>query len=96
MREATREEANQLIINAMFRTFDAFSKSKKNVQVKTLSGATISLFSLVICLVLFCSEFVYWRTVRTEDHIVVDKSLGDRDVDIALELHFHQLPCSRA
>jgi hypothetical protein len=80
---------------SFLRGFDAFSKSKKDVQVKTLSGATISLTAIVIMGVLFISELVYWRTTRTEDHIVVDKSLGDRDVDIDIDLHFHQLQCSR-
>lgn len=80
---------------SFLRGFDAFSKSKKDVQVKTLSGATISLTAIVIMSVLFISELVYWRTTRTEDHIVVDKSLGERDVDIDIDLHFHQLQCSR-
>ena len=80
----------------MFRGFDAFSKSKANVHVKTISGATISLCSAVIMMILFISEFVYWRTVRTEDHLVVDKSLGDRDIDINLSIYFHKLSCESA
>jgi len=39
---------------------------------------------------------VYWRSTRVEDHILVDKSLGDRQVEIEIELHFHALPCSGA
>ena len=39
--------------------------------------------------VLFVSELVYWRTMRVEDHIIVDKSIADRDFEIALDLTFH-------
>ena len=79
-----------------FATFDHFSKSKKHVQAKTASGGLLSLASLAIMALLFLSELVYWRTTRVEDHILVDKSLGERDVDIALELHFHALACRGA
>ena len=81
---------------SFFRGFDAFSKSKKHVLVKTTAGASISLVAAVIMVLLFFSELVYWRTTRIEDHILVDKTLGDRDVDIDLELHFHALSCSGA
>ena len=79
-----------------FANFDHFSKSKKHVQVRTYTGATISLASLTVMVILFISELVYWRSTRVEDHILVDKSLGDRQVEIEIELHFHALPCSGA
>ncbi len=81
---------------SFFANFDHFSKAQKHVQVKTASGGFLSLISLSIMGILFVSELVYWRTTRAEDHIVVDKSLGDRDVNIEMELHFHALGCNGA
>ena len=45
--------------------------------------------------VLFISEVVFWRTQRVEDHIVVDKSLAERDFDIELDVYFPALPCEK-
>ena len=45
--------------------------------------------------VLFISEVVFWRTRRVEDHIVVDKSLADRDFDVDMDVYFPSLPCSK-
>ena len=81
---------------SFFSNFDHFSKAQSHVQAKTASGGLLSLVALALMAALFVSELVYWRTTRVEDHIVVDKSLGDRDVDIDLELHFHALACSGA
>jgi hypothetical protein len=43
--------------------------------------------------VLFVSETVYWRTTRVEDHIVVDKSLAERDFDVDVDVTFPALAC---
>ena len=45
---------------------------------------------------LFISEFMYWRTLRVEDHIVVDKSLADRDFNLDVDVLFHALACKGA
>jgi hypothetical protein len=81
---------------SFFSNFDHVSKAQSHVQAKTASGGLLSLVALLIMAALFVSELVYWRTTRVEDHIVVDKSLGDRDVDIDLDMHFHALACSGA
>ena len=48
---------------------------------------------MIIMAALFVSELVYYRTRRVEDHIVVDKSLADRDFDLELDVLFPALPC---
>lgn len=55
--------------------------------------SAVSLAAAVIMLLLFVSEVVYWRSVRVEDHLVVDRSMSDRDFDISLDVTFHVLPC---
>jgi hypothetical protein len=62
----------------------------------TSSLAAVSLVALCIMAVLFVSELVYWRTMRVEDHIIVDKSIADRDFEIALDLTFHARELARA
>ena len=80
-------------MSSFFQGFDAFQRSKAEVQVRTKAGASISLLAGAIMVVLFFSELVYWRTIRTVDHIMVDKSLGERTVDISIDIHFHRLSC---
>jgi hypothetical protein len=79
-----------------FAGFDAFQKSKSEVQVRTKFGATISVLAGAVMAVLFFSELMYWRKVLVVDHIMVDKTLGDRNVDISVDIQFHQLACSGA
>ena len=83
-------------MSSFFQGFDAFQKSKSEVQVRTKFGATISLLAGVVMALLFVSELVYWRKVVVVDHILVDKTLGDRNVDVSLDIQFHQLSCGGA
>ena len=89
-------ESAAAAMSSFFQGFDAFQRSKAEVQVRTQFGASISLIAGAVMVILFFSELVYWRTIRKVDHIMVDKSLGERNVDISLDIHFHQLPCSGA
>lgn len=76
-----------------FASFDAFSKSKSHVKVRTLGGATVSLVAATCMLLLTISEVSYWRTTRVEDHLFVDKMQADRDFNIVLDFSFHALAC---
>jgi hypothetical protein len=76
--------------------FDAFQRSKSEVQVRTKFGASISLLAGAVMVMLFFSELVYWRKVVVVDHVMVDKTLGDRNVDISIDIQFHQLGCGGA
>lgn len=53
----------------------------------------VSLIAGAFMLLLFISEVRYWRSLRVEDHLLVDTSQGDREFDIAMDIEFHALSC---
>lgn len=73
--------------------YDTFVKSKEHVQVRTFSGAIVSVTSVLIMLLLLVSEFRYYRHLRVDERLVVDTSQGERDVDIEMDIVFHALQC---
>jgi hypothetical protein len=56
----------------------------------------VSIAAGVLMLLLFISEVSFWRTVRVEDHLLVDASQGDREFDISMDITFHALTCKGA
>jgi len=76
--------------------YDTFARSKEHVQVRTLSGGVVSAVSVVLMVWLLISEFAYFRAKRIEEHLMVDTSQGDRDMNIAVELDFLAVSCKHA
>lgn len=54
--------------------FDSFSKAKEHVQVRTVSGGTVSLLTFTLMAVLGVSEVLRYATTRVENHLLVDTS----------------------
>jgi hypothetical protein len=79
-----------------FSKFDAFSKSKSEVQVRTATGAVLSFIALLCAGLLLSSEFGFYRSKRIENHLLVDTSQGDRAFDIHLDIEFPSLSCRLA
>lgn len=76
--------------------YDTFAKAKEHVQVRTRSGGLVSALSLVLMAWLFLSELSYFRTLRVEEHLMVDTSMGDREFDIRLEIDLLAVACRTA
>ena len=54
----------------------------------------VSLIAIVCMFILTLNEIVLWRTIRVEDHLLVDSSQGERDIDISIDMTFHVLSCN--
>lgn len=76
-----------------FRKLDVYPKLEESYSVKTSTGATVSLVSGVIMLVLFLSEFASFMTVTRKDHIVVDTTMGEK-LRINFNITFFALTCA--
>lgn len=76
--------------------FDSFSKSKEHVQVRTVSGATVSVVTFSLMALLGINEVLRYRRVTIEDHLMVDTSQGDREVAVSLDIDFPALKCADA
>ena len=74
--------------------FDAHVKATSSVQVKTASGATVSIVAGVAILLLIVSEWVHFRTVTTRNHMYVDPAATSQTIPININVTFPELPCA--
>ena len=83
-------------LSSLAKRYDAFARSKDHVQVRTLSGGVVSTVAIALTVVLLVSEFSYFRSTRLEEHLLIDKSQGERDCEISLELDLLGVSCRHA
>ena len=94
--------ADLLALTATYRRCRAFARSKpKPVLAPTPAPRTVWSAALcavtfccaAVCVLLFCTEFSFYRRVETSHHAFVDPSSGEERLDIELEMTFHRLKC---
>ncbi|KAJ3448162.1 endoplasmic reticulum-golgi intermediate compartment protein [Anaeramoeba flamelloides] len=73
--------------------FDAYPKTEEELNIKTISGATVTLVSSLIIFILFVNELYLYLTPHLKQNLVVDFSQGGVVV-INLDLDFPRLKCS--
>lgn len=77
---------------AKFRKLDAFSKTLDEVQIRTYSGAAVSIVALLGMTLLMFSELSYYLETVVVEHIGVDTS-RQAGVQINLDITFDRIPC---
>ena len=75
------------------KRFDAYPKTLEEVQVRTTSGATISIVSMVIIFVLVVSEFSAYISTGTHHELYVDTTVGEQ-LQINFDVTFPRLACA--
>jgi hypothetical protein len=77
-------------------SLDMFPHNKLQAedQVKTSTGASVSLASLLVIALLLLSELRSWLTVRRSEHMTVDAVVEGR-VRINFDITLHALPCDQ-
>ena len=74
------------------KDLDAYAKPLDDFQVKTLTGATVTLLASVLVAILLFSEFVDWNTVDLQPSIQVDHGRKEK-MAIHLNVSFPHIPC---
>lgn len=72
--------------------FDAYAKPVEDFRIRTASGATVTLISSVLIIMLIFSEFMDYVTVRVKPSLVVDVSRREK-MQLNLNITFPHLPC---
>ncbi|XP_064381837.1 endoplasmic reticulum-Golgi intermediate compartment protein 3-like [Halichondria panicea] len=74
------------------KQFDAYPKTLEDFRVKTYGGATITLLSGAIIVILFLSELAYFLSTDIREELYVDTSRGEK-MKINFDLSFQRMPC---
>eukprot|EP00164_Ancoracysta_twista_P008111 GFYU01011637.1.p1 GENE.GFYU01011637.1~~GFYU01011637.1.p1 ORF type:complete len:307 (-),score=91.89 GFYU01011637.1:198-1118(-) len=78
---------------AVLKTFDLFPKTDDDVRVKTASGASVSVISAVVMVILFLSELREYLSPYTSERLTVDSSFGET-IPIHLNVTFPGSSCN--
>lgn len=75
------------------KRFDAYPKTIEDVQVRTSSGAVISIVSGIVIALLVISEFSAYLSTQVHHELYVDTSIGEQ-LQINFDVTFPRLPCA--
>ncbi|EDV23295.1 uncharacterized protein TRIADDRAFT_37998 [Trichoplax adhaerens] len=75
------------------RRYDAFPKTLEDFRIRTFGGATITIVSAVIMLLLFVSEMNYYLSVEVTSELFVDTSRGEK-IKIYMNVTFPKMACA--
>jgi len=74
------------------KDFDAYAKPLEDFQVKTVSGAAVTIISLVMVFLLLTSEFHDWLSREFIPSIRIDPGRKEKMV-VHVDVSFPHIPC---
>ncbi|XP_066951335.1 endoplasmic reticulum-Golgi intermediate compartment protein 3 [Macrobrachium rosenbergii] len=75
------------------RHLDAYPKTLEDFQVKTFSGAAVTIIAVIVMTLLFLSELYDFVTPRIAEDLFVDTTRGSK-LRINLDVVFPRIPCN--
>ncbi|XP_043197872.1 endoplasmic reticulum-Golgi intermediate compartment protein 3-like [Amphibalanus amphitrite] len=75
------------------RNFDAYPKPLEDFRIKTCGGASVTLISGIIILLLFISEVRDFMAVEQDEELLVDTTRGEK-LKINVDVIFHNIGCN--
>lgn len=92
MAELRRRMSVQGGVLASLKEYDAYSKPMDDFRVKTATGASLTLLSAAIILLLVFSEFIDWAQIDKVPSLVVDSKRKEK-MKVHMDITFPHLPC---
>ncbi|OMJ23726.1 putative endoplasmic reticulum-Golgi intermediate compartment protein 3 [Smittium culicis] len=80
-------------IFSKIQAFDAYAKTMDDFKVRTISGAVVTVVSVLTVLILLISEYRNYKTVNMSSELIVDKQRMEK-MKIQLDITFHKAPCA--
>lgn len=75
------------------KKLDAFPKASDDFRVKTSLGAIISLTSIALMILLFCTELNYFLKTETIDHMYVNATRAGK-LKVSFDISFPEIACN--
>jgi len=76
-----------------FKSLDVYRKLPSDYLQPTYSGATLSIISTVIMVMLFLSELRSYMEIKTSSEMFIDINRGGEKLIINIDITLHRLPC---
>ena len=86
-----QRKASQAFLSSL-KNFDAYAKPLDDFQVKTVSGASVTVISLLLIVFLLLSEFSDWASREFKPSIRIDPGRKEKMV-VHVDVSFPHIPC---
>ena len=80
-------------VTSKLKRFDFHRKTVSEVNDRTLSGAIITIVTIVAVAVLLYSNISEYFSTDMVNHMTLDSTIGYEDVQLKFEVVFSNIPC---
>ncbi len=80
-------------ISGRLKSFDMYKKLPRDLTEPTLSGAMVSIVSVIIMIILFTSELAAYIEIDETSEMYVDVSHSSDKIRVNLDVTFPRFPC---
>ncbi|OLY83886.1 putative endoplasmic reticulum-Golgi intermediate compartment protein 3 [Smittium mucronatum] len=85
--------AREKSVFSRLQAFDAYAKTMDDFKVKTISGAMVTIISILTVVLLIFSEYRNYKTIDMVPELIVDKERMEK-MKIHIDITFNRAPCA--